>query len=85
MVNSRDRVCKRMICFGLRFCNLIEVGFGSKVWSSEVEKSDFGNKILVFCYRFGEGEFEVVDTSFRCLRAWVLVLEAFDCEKELNL
>lgn len=51
MVNSRDRVCKRMICFGLRFCNLIEVGLGSKVWSCEVVVK-LKNQILVIKFWF---------------------------------
>lgn len=42
-----------------------------------LKKLVFGYKVLVFCYPFGRGDSEVVSMGFRCLGAWLLVLEAF--------
>ena len=62
-----------MICFRLCFRVLIEIGF--RFW---VQKSVFGDKVLVLCLQFGRWDFEFGSMSFRCLEAWPLGMEAIN-------
>ena len=62
-----------MICFGLCFRLLIEIGF--IFW---VQKLVFGDKVLVLCLQFGRWDFEFESMGFRRLEAWPLGMEAIN-------